>query len=559
MLIEAILDEINQVSKFTRRPIIGNLMDSLVAKIGLLTLTTAEAMLLSSHIEGISSFDTIQRERLLVAVDTTLTNQLTDSPVEGDPAVKTQHLLNCCGYITAQIEADLSSHTITISTKVQIVSDFLVRCGCNHPHEQTYKWWLAMLVRLHFDNSWPTYKAIFSLLTDMKQCVDVSRKRFPFPSLRHYPKSPHDLPPAMFTHIYGTELPAPIVIARLSMTASKYIPLRKNSKLLADERTGPLDELNSMPNVPAWLQSLARLASSHGCDQADTEDHRRPVIRDDDRNRDAQRDALLAALRPRRSAPAGLRMHDTQSSADGYAYLCDSATSPPQAKRPSPSKSPLLAITDADRDASTTDVVKDPPPSDADDELPPAEHPPSAEPKVPPPSDAGDELPPAAPDTSDVLRYEAAVITALKRRDGKRKEVKKEKAKAIAAAKKAAKALTVAASGGEATATKKEEAKRTRLTKKSAPQVQYEPDTALKETDPPRPSTSGSVHYNGGTIYSSFPRKMFRVIRTAKVYATERASPWGGDAPTDAAWAHALALINNARAEEHAAKKLKVE
>ena len=430
MLIEAILDEINQVSKFTRRPIIGNLMDSLVAKIGLLTLTTAKAMLLSSHIEGISSFDTIQRERLLVAVDTTLTNQLTDSPVEGDPAVKTQHLLNCCGYITAKIGAELSSRTISISTKVQIVSDFLVWCGCNHPHEQTYKWWLAMLVRLHFDNGWPTCNAIFSLLADMKQCVEISRKRFPFPALRHYPKSPHDLFPAMFTHIYGTELPAPIVIDRLSITASKYIPLRRNSKMLTDERTGPasagpLDELNSMPNVPAWLQSLARLASSHGCDQADTEDHRRPAIRDDDRNRDAQRDALLAALRPRRSAPAGLRMHDTQSSADGYAYLCDSATSPPQAKRPSPSKSPLLAITDADRDASKTDVVKDPPPSDADDELPPAEHPPPAEPEVPPPSDAGDELPPAAPGTSDVLRYEAAVITALKRRDGKAKEAKK--------------------------------------------------------------------------------------------------------------------------------------
>ena len=56
------------------------------------------------------------------------------------------------------------------------------------------------------------------------------------------------------------------------------------------------------------------------------------------------------------------------------------------------------------------------------------------------------------------------------------------------------------------------------------------------------------MDYNGGYIYTSYPKLGFRAIRTKGKYATERFVSWGGDEPTQKAWEQALKLIDEARA-----------
>ena len=55
---------------------------------------------------------------------------------------------------------------------------------------------------------------------------------------------------------------------------------------------------------------------------------------------------------------------------------------------------------------------------------------------------------------------------------------------------------------------------------------------------------SGPMDYKGGRIYTSGPKKAFRVIRARGKYSTEAGVAWGKPAPTPQAWKGALKKID---------------
>ena len=64
------------------------------------------------------------------------------------------------------------------------------------------------------------------------------------------------------------------------------------------------------------------------------------------------------------------------------------------------------------------------------------------------------------------------------------------------------------------------------------------------------PPAGQPVDYYGGKIYCSYPKKAWRVIRTAKVYNTEVPIPWGKSEPTPNTFKLALNAIDEWRALE---------
>lgn len=70
----------------------------------------------------------------------------------------------------------------------------------------------------------------------------------------------------------------------------------------------------------------------------------------------------------------------------------------------------------------------------------------------------------------------------------------------------------------------------------------------LRPKMPKRVEGAPPVLYNGGCIYSSWPRQSYRIIRTAGDYFSECSNKWTDDQASD--WAKALGRIDEARANE---------
>ena len=70
----------------------------------------------------------------------------------------------------------------------------------------------------------------------------------------------------------------------------------------------------------------------------------------------------------------------------------------------------------------------------------------------------------------------------------------------------------------------------------------------LRPKMPKRVEGAPPVLYNGGCIYSSWPRQSYRIIRTAGDYFSECSNKWTDDQAAD--WAKALGRIDEARANE---------
>lgn len=62
---------------------------------------------------------------------------------------------------------------------------------------------------------------------------------------------------------------------------------------------------------------------------------------------------------------------------------------------------------------------------------------------------------------------------------------------------------------------------------------------------PPCPKIGdGPIHYKKGAIYTSAPRKTFRIIRVRGKYETECTSRWEGTKPSDKDWKTALRKLD---------------
>ena len=184
-----------------------------------------------------SSYTQHGKEEIIHAIDSRL---MMAEPHRGTakPKVQCQVLIFPCSYLTAADWDGLLSPRKEVKQKTQIIIDRFLKLGLTNPHEQTYKWALAILAIVGFE-IFPKYNAIFIHLQDMKELMDsaaMTAPRWPFTSITHYPRSPHDLPSQVFKHAYADSDP-PITqhLERLQQVALHHIPLRKNSKLLVNE------------------------------------------------------------------------------------------------------------------------------------------------------------------------------------------------------------------------------------------------------------------------------------------------------------------------------------
>ena len=111
--------------------------------------------------------------------------------------------------------------------KVQIMVDRLHRVGVRKPDEWTFAWAAAIAVLCRFE-TFPKYKHVFSILSDMKDSHNCSKTIWPFGVIYKYPKHPSELPANVQAHAYDEDDPATgIELERLKQVALHHVPLRK--------------------------------------------------------------------------------------------------------------------------------------------------------------------------------------------------------------------------------------------------------------------------------------------------------------------------------------------
>ena len=169
---------------------------------------------------------------LVAAIDEQLLETAGDT---GATSTLTQNLLNPEAWMPERLRNTFDGPRASLNVKCQALAYVLTLCGCNHPHEQTYKWWYAAVVAKHFTQGWPSARTVFEHYEYLKSLVSTSRKTWPFLTIYKYPKTPHQLSDSALKHIYGDEVPTTVEIPNLVHVAQHRIPLRKNSKLLLQD------------------------------------------------------------------------------------------------------------------------------------------------------------------------------------------------------------------------------------------------------------------------------------------------------------------------------------
>ena len=209
------------------------------------------------------------KQKLITAVDA----KILDAPCAAVDSSLTQRNTNPESWSSAPLLEALQDQRKSLAVKLQILADYMTSLGINHPHEQTLKWWYAMVLAFHYTTGWPTYRSIFEHLEVLKNNVEASRKRWPFPVLKTYPKNPSQLPDEQYVHIFGSDIIGTVEIPRLAVIANHHIPLRKNSKLL-EVHGGPPSTPSAPPpsppanrgNVPAVPREHSNTAASSSAD-----------------------------------------------------------------------------------------------------------------------------------------------------------------------------------------------------------------------------------------------------------------------------------------------------
>ena len=217
-----------------------------VSHLSALSASDSKHMLESLPSSGLSPSD---KDTIIAAIDNKLEQQIDDTPEK--PASKHNQLnKHPSSYLTPAMITSLSNPSTMIDTKMVVLAEYMVSIGIIHPHEQTYRWWLAITLLLHYKDNLPTYTSIFALLNELKSNVEVARCTPPFALLHRYPAMPHELPEAILTRMFPNDQPVVTHVPRLVLTAKHHIPLRKNAKLITEEKA------NRRSSPPALMPVL---------------------------------------------------------------------------------------------------------------------------------------------------------------------------------------------------------------------------------------------------------------------------------------------------------------
>jgi hypothetical protein len=187
------------------------------------------------------------------AIDRRLASNSVDacaSGVAASSSVSQKLLGNIVHYFTKKDWETLHGKK-SLQSMQQVVMDRLLACGISHPHEQTVKWAVAVILHAQFDNggTFPTYKSIHAMVEDYKEQHGASRKPSGLHKIAVYPELPSEMPQEHWDAAYSVDdPPISVSLARLNNLANNHIPLRKNSALLKKDSQSP----SAAPNSELW-------------------------------------------------------------------------------------------------------------------------------------------------------------------------------------------------------------------------------------------------------------------------------------------------------------------
>ena len=490
------------------------------------------------------------RNMLVDAID----NKLLNGEVDDASGNATQKCVHPTLWMKADFLEGIQDQRKSFAVKLQMLADYLTSMGINHPHEQTYKWWFAALIGIHYTEGFPSYQSIYKHLEDLKANVAASRKKWPFPPIATYPKSPHQLPDAQYTYIFGDDLIAPVEIPRLAIIANHNMPLRKNSKLLEmDGKPKPsfLQQPDSASHIDGGSTSAGHVplpqASSNGPDtmlchvktsatanESLARPHWATELISMLSSPDARHTASPMVQVKKEQAIAGLQSISTNRRPVWVDELLAALGSHTQEMEecvmtaPKAETDPQKRIAQKLRPKSSIGLRLDTP-------------------HAPEPIMDADEQESGRVSMED---YERRSMDAMESIHEKRQAAKAEKAllnkKQKADKAKAGKPSSKSEASAANTEIVKSDAKPL-MKKPSAHTTLKRPASSADTRRPkcPAPDDSTPVHYNGGVIYNPLSKPAFRCIRTAGNYNSEKQCFWKGD--MESAWNTALEHIDEMR------------
>ena len=474
--------------------------NSVASKVARLSgLTPPEASRLHEAVKS-SGIPPALTSIIVTAIDSKFEALLEAAP-EVKATVKQQLLLNAPAYANGSLLKVLQGPS-TIEVKLQAVALYLANTlGCTHPQEKTAGAWTALVLLCHFQK-WPKYKTVNGYFTRLKSDIRDCRKPWPLPKLAVYPKSPHELPDAMYQHIFGDEPPAGFSLERFEVAARCHVPLRKNSKLIRNEelKKGPKyverddtdhEDVSASPaesDIPQWAQALLKGKTSQALNSKMA-----PATSSEDVMPSWAKNLFLSQHQQQEQPPAvnatavplslpnslkpklTLRSHAAATELEADAGTESAHTAP-------------TAVAEAD-DAHTTD-------------------------KTDPPRKTVAEI-----EADFAKKYATAVAKAKSR-----------KRPAAADAADGLLARPAAADGGA---------------KKFRPGDKEILVWSKKGKPPMLKTDKECLDYKTARIYLSFAKRSWRVIKERGNYATESTVSWKGDKPSSSSWTKAIDTIDS--------------
>ena len=446
--------------------------------------------------------------------------------------------------------------------------------GCITFDEQTYKWLLAFLMLIHYQDL-PSYLQIYQKLQELKQCQHSECKQFDHEMLIDFPEDPKDLPDRIYRAAYGDEPPVAAECPGVHTVAS-HIPLQANSKLLR----GP----TKAPTIKAECDTSIQFQPDAHVHPSATSSRSSPHIKAEaTAPEDADERALwldyqqklhkLRATDKLKNEPDDL--HEPPWAAPRGASMPASCHAGIQISRTSDGRLRLQPRSGLLRPK----VAQQPVPRRMSVKQPPRDAAPPVTAVFAPPV-AG--VPAAAPDENDLDPYSKQALDALRKRNIAKKAEQAEKKAEHAAARASGRADATPASGHTAAA--KKTARRHRSAKpmkgRHPKAVKTEPvavsaGAELKKTrvrgnieDVPsskvlqaRPKLPGDgsnpppVYFNGGAIYTSCKVNRYRALGCRGDNYSETSVGWNVHGSQAKAWAVAVESINKYQKNIHKKKK----
>ena len=466
-----------------------------------------------------------------------------DSKPEGPKS--SQFLKYWNRYCTKSELTYLSDDSKSFNSKLTLLVERAMKVGCHSGEEQTKKWMLALLVRLHYKEL-PSAQSLYDKVQDLKRTCKAEWKNIYAEFIDEFPENAEELPQAIFGVAYADEAPHPVELSGLNAIA-KGIPLRENSKLL--KKGKPLQD---------------RLDAEKALHDADrTEDHdfrEQPVLKHEQPVVKQERVKLEPVVNDEPHSPI---------SDDEEVIMLKLKLAKVRAKRErlSPSPSPSPAVTRASGSAVSVSRSEDGGfRLSAKPKLEPES--PTEQDDVKPKAEVKDELSAGGagetPKLEDLDAYTRAAIESLKARNAKKDEAdkkasaakkadaKKDEAENNAADTQKAEPMKRPASGMKRSAASiNHESPKKKLSKPSVQRdksAAVEPQSKVKPKMPllPRDGSSPTpVKYWGGIIYTARASKKFRALKVKGNAYTEASASWGREKPTKAAWDKCLTAIHN--------------